>query len=179
VIRNVTSSPNRREDFTVGIGYNDRIPYAQEVALAVLADHPAVLKDPEPWVLVDALSTSTVTLRVYFWLDGSRHSWLKVRSSVIRLVKRALQDAEISLPDEAREVIFPEGVPVRMLAGQAPGAAARGDGRAAAAAPREGAPAEEVSTRAEANLHSDAEKIEKQARQAWSPDQGENLLRRG
>jgi len=177
VIQNFTSSPNRREDFTVGIGYDDRIPHAQEVALVVLADHPAVLKDPEPWVLVDALSTSTVTLRVYFWLDGSRHSWLKVRSSVIRLVKRALQDAGISLPDEAREVIFPAGVPVRMIEGELRDEP-RGDGRAAAAR-RDGMEAEEVSTRAEADLQSDAEKIETQARQAWSPDQGENLLRRG
>ena len=176
VIRNFTSNVNRREDFTVGIGYNDRIPHAQEVALAVLADHPAVLKDPEPWVLVDGLGTSTVILRVYFWLDGSRHSWLKVRSSVIRLVKRALQDAGISLPDEAREIIFPDGVPVRMLEGAARSDLPRGDGRAA---PPQPAPqAEEISTKAEANLQSDAEEIEKQSRRAWSPDQGENLLRR-
>ena len=104
-IRNYTSNPNRRDDFIVGIGYDDSIPFAQEVALKVLAEHPAVLNEPEPWVLVDNLGPSTVNLRVYFWLDGGRHSWLKVKSSVIRLVKRAFQDAGISLPDEARELI--------------------------------------------------------------------------
>ncbi|MDD4464227.1 MAG: mechanosensitive ion channel family protein [Desulfobacterales bacterium] len=114
-IRNFTSNPNRRDDFIVGIGYDDSIPSAQEVALKVLAEHPAVLNEPEPLVLVDNLGPSTVNLRVYFWLDGGRHSWLKVKSSVIRLVKRAFQDSGISLPDEAREVTFPHGVPVRVI----------------------------------------------------------------
>jgi DNA uptake protein ComE-like DNA-binding protein len=81
VIRNFTTSPSRREDFSVGIGYDAPISHAQAVAQRVLRDHPAVLGDPEPWVLVDSLGSATVNLRIYFWLDGSQHSWLKVRSS--------------------------------------------------------------------------------------------------
>ena len=98
-LRNFTSNPNRRDDFIVGIGYDDSITFAQEVALKVLAEHPAVLHDPEPLVLVENLGSSTVNLRIYFWLDGGQHSWAKVKSSVIRLTKRAFQDAGISLPD--------------------------------------------------------------------------------
>ncbi len=93
ILRNFTASPNRREEFVVGIGYDDPIDAAQEVARKVLADHPAVLKDPEPWVLADGLGPATVNLRVYFWINGREHSWLKVRSSVIRLVKRRLPAA--------------------------------------------------------------------------------------
>ncbi len=171
VICNYTSNPNRRQDFVVGIGYNEAIPQAQEAALAVLAEHPAVLKDPEPWVLVDDLGAASVKLRVYFWLDGSRHSWLKVRSSVIRLVKRALQDAGVSIPDEAREVVFPDGVPVRMLDGDTAGGAAPPVRPAHTAAEPE-----VVSTRAEGQLQSEADDIKEQARSAWVPDQGENLL---
>jgi small conductance mechanosensitive channel len=168
-IRNFTSNPNRRDDFIVGIGYDDSIPRAQEVALKVLAEHPAVLKEPEPWVLVENLGPSTVNLRVYFWLDGGRHSWLKVKSSVIRLVKRAFQDSRISLPDEAREVTFPYGVPVRMI-----------EGEQAVVEPTEPALAkptaepEAVSTKAEASLQSEAGEIKEQARRSWTP--GENLL---
>jgi hypothetical protein len=80
-IRNFTSNPNRRDDFIVGIGYDDSIPFAQEVALKVLAEHPAVLNEPEPLVLVENLGPSTVNLRVYFWLDGGRHSW---ESEIVR-----------------------------------------------------------------------------------------------
>lgn len=167
-IRNFTSNPNRRDDFIVGIGYDDSIPFAQEVALKVLAEHPAVLNEPEPLVLVEDLGPSTVNLRVYFWLDGGRHSWLKVKSSVIRLVKRAFQEAGISLPDEAREVTFPHGVPVRMI---------EGDGGAEPVDPALAKPIAEpeaVSTKAEAGLQSEAEEIKEQARRSWTP--GENLL---
>ncbi len=106
-LSNFTTNANRREDFVVGIGYVDAINEAQEIARQVLADHPAVLNDPEPAVLADSLGRSTVNLRVYFWLNGREYSWLKVRSSVIRLVKRAFQEHGISMPDEAREVVFP------------------------------------------------------------------------
>jgi small conductance mechanosensitive channel len=160
-IRNFTSNPNRREDFIVGIGYEDSIPGAQEVALKVLSDHPAVLNEPEPLVLVEDLGPSTVNLRVYFWLDGGRHSWLKVKSSVVRLVKRAFQDAGISMPDEAREITFPHGVPVRMIAGEP-------------APAKPSAEPETVATKAEAGLQSEAEEIKEQALRSWTP--GENLL---
>lgn len=167
-IRNFTSNPNRRDDFIVGIGYDDSIPFAQEVALKVLAEHPAILNEPEPLVLVENLGPSTVNLRVYFWLDGAQHSWLKVKSSVIRLVKRAFQDAGISLPDEAREVTFPDGVPVRMIErGQAADTA-----DAAVAKPT--VEPETVATKAEAGLQSEAGEIKEQARRSWTP--GENLL---
>ena len=164
-IRNYTSNPNRRDDFIVGIGYDDPIPFAQDVALKVLAEHPAVLGEPEPLVLVDNLGSSTVNLRVYFWLDGSRHSWLKVKSSVIRLTKRAFQEAGISLPDEAREVTFPNGVPVRMM---------EGEGVLQPGREKPTAEAETAVTKAEAGLQSEAGEIKEQARKSWTP--GENLL---
>lgn len=172
-IRNFTSNPNRREDFVVGIGYDDRILHAQQVALRVLAGHPAVLADPEPLVLAENLGAATVSLHVYFWLDGSRHSWMKVRSSVIRLVKRAFQEEGISLPDEAREVIFPHGVPVRMLAEEAPPA-----GAAPTAPGREPEP-DVVATDAEGGLHTEASQIQEQARRSRTPEAGEDLLRAG
>ncbi len=167
-IRNFTSNPNRREDFTVGIGYADSIADAQAVALRVVNEHPAVLADPEPWVLVDALGPATVNLRVYFWLDGTQHSYLKVRSSLIRLVKRAFQAEGVSMPDEAREMVFPDGVPVRMLPpDQGP------------AAPPTRAPqlaGESVTTDAEGGLGSEAGAIQEQARRSRTPEEGQDLL---
>lgn len=170
VIRNFTSNPNRREEFDVGIGYDVPISKAQEVARAVLQQHPAVLDQPEPWVLVHALGSSAVGLRVYFWLDGTRHSWLKVRSSVIRLIKRAFQEAAIEMPDEAREVVFPQGLPVRMLQGEQ-AEPSRAPERAAAESE-----SSEVATHAEAHLETEAGEIKHQAQTSRSPERGENLL---
>lgn len=177
-LRNFTSSTNRREDFLVGIDYAALITDAQEIARQVLAQHPAVLQDPEPSVLVDSLGPSAVNLRVYFWLNGREHSWTKVRSSVLRLVKRAFQEQGISMPDDAREVIFPQGVPVTVIDRNAAATVAEGEPqpqrRRPAAAPAEDTDA--VSTQAEAGLYSEAAVIEAQARQAQPRKGGENLL---
>lgn len=176
-IRNFTTNPNRREDFLVGIGYDDHIDEAQAVASRVLAEHPAVLKNPEPWVLAEDLGKSTVSLRIYFWLDGREHSWLKVRSSVIRLVKRAFQDHGISMPDEAREVIFPRGIPITML--PAPSTGAEREAAVPTPAARADRTPEAVITAAEGGLSSEAEALDEQARHAQTPDSPENLLRGG
>ncbi len=174
-IRNFTTNANRREDFVVGIGYDDSISEAQEIALEVLKSHPAVLADPEPLVLAETLGASTVSLRVYFWINGRETSWIKARSSVIRLVKRAFQKHDISMPDEAREVVFPRGVPIIGLEGKL--------AERAGEPPPEGPPAkrradepEAVSTQAEAGLFSEAGTLEEQARQAQTLKEGENLL---
>jgi hypothetical protein len=90
---------------------------------------------------------------------------LKVKSSVIRLIKRAFQESAISLPDEAREVTFPNGVPVRMI---------EGEGANQPSPATLNTEPEAVSTKAEAGLQSEAEEIKEQARRSWTP--GENLL---
>jgi small-conductance mechanosensitive channel len=171
-IHNYTSNPNRRIDFVVGIGYEDSVSGAQELALKVLQDHPAVLDDPEPWVLVESLGASTVNLRIFFWMDGTKYSWQKVRSSVIRLVKHAFQSAEIELPGEVRELILRDRVPIELY---------RADrARRETAPPPAAQPAKEaadVSTDAEGGLHSEAGDIEEQARHSRVPEEGEDLLK--
>ncbi len=172
VIRNFTSIRNRREEFQIGIGFDAPISHAQQIAHDVLKQHPAVLTDPEPWVLVDSLGSATVNLRIYFWLDGTRHSWLKVRSSVIRLTKRAFQDGNVSMPDEAREVVFPRGVPLRMLGGET--GAQLAEAETGPICPDESP--DPVST-GEGELRSDAEDLKQQSDQGRQvEDGGENLL---
>jgi small-conductance mechanosensitive channel len=169
-ITNFTANPRAREDFTVGIGYDDSIPKAQSIALEVLRKHPAVLAEPEPLVLVEELGASTVNLRILFWLDIERYSHLKVRSAVVRLTKSAFDANGISMPDEAREVIFPKGVPVR-----------RFEATAAPAPGRPGRPGADTreAHQAEGQLASEAPELEKQASEARLPEAGKNLLKDG
>jgi len=174
-LRNFTSNANRRVDFAVGIGYDDSINEAQEIARKVLESHPAVLNDPEPSVLVDSLGTSTVNLRVYFWLNGREHSWIKVRSSVIRLVKLAFQKDGISMPSDAREVVFPKGIPITMVKLKRETQEDKPVQRLPLPPPKE--EVETVSTKAEGGLTSEAEIIQEQARQVGPLNEGENLLK--
>ncbi|CAN5283619.1 mechanosensitive ion channel family protein [soil metagenome] len=172
-IRNFTTNPNRREDFLVGIGYDDAISEAQEIARKVLVEHPAVLKDPEPSVLADSMGTATINLRVYFWLNGREHSWLKVRSSVIRLVILAFQEHSISMPDEAREVVFPKGIPVTLLQDK-PRDGGQGAEETVGGTPMNN---RDASTRAEGGLDSEAAVIKEQAQNVSPLRHEENLLK--
>lgn len=165
-IKNYTSHPNRREDFIIGIGYSDSIPKAQDAALQVLSEHPAVLKSPEPWVLVESLGRSTVNLRVYFWLNGSQHNWLKVRSSVIRLIKKSLLDEGITLPDEGRERIFPQNLSVELVSPKKEGIRKKHPLKEE----------EQISTDAESGLYDESREIQKEASRFPLPEEGENLL---
>lgn len=172
IIHNYTANPNRREYFEVGIGFENKISFVQKVAREVLDGHPAVLKDPEFLALVDRLGSATVNLKIYFWYDGLVYNGPKVKSSLIRLVKRAFQEHGISMPDEAREVIFPEGVSVRMSEALPV--------RRAEELPEETTPPvvgkEVVTTEAEGNLVSEDEQLREQGRQSRVPEEGDNLL---
>lgn len=174
-ITNFTSNPSRRADFVVGIAYDTSSAAAQELVLEVLRQHPTVLDEPEPMVLVESLGASSVNLRVYFWIDGVQYSFLKVKSSVIRLVKRALQEADIVIPGETRELVFPKGLSL-------PQVMAEPARPAQPAAPPPALPDQEpaqVSTVAEGGLVSEAEEIEQQARSARVGEEGPNLLEPG
>ncbi|WP_324753244.1 mechanosensitive ion channel family protein [Roseovarius sp. Pro17] len=170
IIKNFSTNPNRRTEFQVGIGYDDSVLNAQTVIIQALRAHPAVLDDPEPSALVDELGSSTVTIRVQFWFDGKSYSIFKVRSALMRQVKRALQDAGISMPDEAREIIFPDGVPIRRIRTEEREAGAdlqrptAGEGDAA------------IATAGEGDLLSEQDELERQADAADLSDAGENLL---
>jgi small conductance mechanosensitive channel len=168
-ITNFTANPRGRADFAVGIGYDDTISEAQDIALTVLREHPAVLDDPEPLVLVEALGAATINLRVNFWIDIEKYNHLKVRSAVIRLTKIAFDKAGISMPDEAREVVFPSGVPVTIEKMDEPSATRR---KQDTKVDEDDAPVHQ----AEGGLTNDDEELEKQARDARLPEGGENLL---
>lgn len=166
-IRNYTSNPNRREEFTLSIGDEEGISRAQEIALKVLEEHEAVLRDPEPLVLVDGIGKSAIILRIYFWLNGSQFSSLKVKSSVIRLIRQALQAEKIPMPGEVRELWFPKSLSIRM---EHPGG---GKGESKEPLPRG---PNEVATSSESGFQSEAQEIKEQGKQARLPEAGKNLL---
>ncbi|MCF3651345.1 mechanosensitive ion channel family protein [Synoicihabitans lomoniglobus] len=183
-IINYTANPNRRSDFVVGIGYDDSITAAQELIAQMLSEHPAVLNDPEPMVLVEVLGASTVNLRIYYWFDASRYGLAKLKSSLQRLTKRKLTDANISMPDEAREVVFPQGVPINMAppptgstSAVSPSIPTPDPAPPAPPPDQENYAEEPVSMDAEGHLHSEAREVQEQAATAPTPEEGEDLLR--
>ena len=168
VITNFSTAPTRREVLTVGIGYDAQVAEAQEIIIGVLSNHAAVIADPSPLVLVDELGSSTVNLKIYYWFDGENFSQVKVKSAILRLIKKALVEADISMPDDAREIIFPDGVPVKMIE-----ASAVSDAPPPAAPPVE---SNASATESEGDLRNERAEVEEHAGAAAPEDQGTDLL---
>lgn len=140
--------------------------------MEVLRNHPAILDDPEPQVLVEQLASSTINLAIYAWVDANQHSWVKVKSSVMRLVLKAFEQAGFSMPDDQREIVFPAGVPVQMLEHQQENNPSESVDRA-----QKSSSDEDVSNTAEGDFRSEAGELQEQAEKSRDPDSGEaNLL---
>lgn len=173
-ITNFTSNPNRRFSFTIGIGYDASATDAQNTAMKVLGDHPAILSEPEPQVLVEELASSTINLTIYAWVNAREHSWVKVKSSVMRLTLKAFEDAGFPMPDDQREIVFPTGVPVQML--EESSAESRSTAGQSVQEPNKPSAREELSNDAEGDFASEASELNEQARRSRDPDEADTDL---
>lgn len=174
VIRNLTANPKSRGKFVIGIGYDSSIVLSQKIAMSVLESSEAVLKDPEPQVLVDVLASSTVNLKVYFWVNSHEHSLLKVSSMLMRTIMREFEKNGISMPDDARELIFPQGITIHQ-AGKESTAVASTNDEPIEFEPEKSAHIIEEDIQQE-DLTSDAGDIRQQAKEARDPESGENII---
>lgn len=113
IFKNYTLNPNMRVSFVLGIGYDDNITKAQTVILETLSSLKGViLEDPQPNILVKELSSATINIQVFFWINFQKISDAKALSIAQKMVKKSLMDAGVSMPDDAREVVFANALEV-------------------------------------------------------------------
>lgn len=120
-VTNYTEDGFFRWDFIIGIAYEDNIEGAKETVLRALSMEPLVVEDEEHqnFVIEDELATSTVNLKVYFWVDTKdfRRQALVTKGNVVRNVKEALEDAGYYMPADIQEIKLYGGVkefPIRI-----------------------------------------------------------------
>jgi len=101
-ITNATGTDTRRVDLTFGIGYESDIDAAQAVLERIVADHPAVLRDPAPVVRLHQLADSSVNFVVRPWTKTPDY-WT-VYWDITREVKRRFDAAGITIPYPQRDV---------------------------------------------------------------------------
>ncbi|MCF8358799.1 MAG: mechanosensitive ion channel [Prolixibacteraceae bacterium] len=70
-IINYSREPQRRVDFTFGIGYNSNIEKARGVLKAIIHADERILKDPEPFIGLIELADSSVNLTVRVWVNSA------------------------------------------------------------------------------------------------------------
>ncbi|WP_167532065.1 mechanosensitive ion channel domain-containing protein [Rhodopseudomonas palustris] len=167
-ITNYSSTPSRRATFAIGISYAASTSKAQTLIAEVLAQHPAVLRTPEPLVLVEELGATTINLRVYYWFASATYSPAKINSALLRLVKDALLSGGIALTESAAAAA--KGEPVVDADGD--------DVRSRHAVGKSAADEERSpSTPAEGDLRNETSEICERSSQGRPPEAEENLLK--
>lgn len=101
-ITNYTYADTRRADLTVGISYGSNIKKAKELAMEVLENHPKVLKDPAPMILVKELADSSINLAVRPWANVD--DFWEMRSDVLEQIKLKYDANNIEIPFPQRDV---------------------------------------------------------------------------
>ncbi|MCP9200350.1 mechanosensitive ion channel family protein [Gramella sp. GC03-9] len=105
---NYTEDGFFRWDFSIGIAYEDNIEGAKQTILEALKKEPMVIEDAihQNFVIEDELATSTVNLKVFFWVDTKdfRRQAMMTRGNVIRGVKEALLENGYNMPADIQEI---------------------------------------------------------------------------
>jgi small conductance mechanosensitive channel len=101
-IVNYSALPDRRVDFSFGIGYNDDIDKARDIIAGVIKGIPEISDTPEYNIVVGQLADSSVNLTVRVW--AKTPDYWKVHFTMNEQVKKALDTAGISIPFPQRDI---------------------------------------------------------------------------
>ena len=106
VIKNYSATPERRFDFSVGVGYGEDLEAVQALGLKTLASVDGVLADPGPISRVSDLDASSVALTFFGWVSQRTHVLGKVRSDAVTAIEKTFREHGISMPEPIHRVIM-------------------------------------------------------------------------
>ncbi len=95
-ITNFSAHATRRIDLVIGVHYDDDLKLARDTITEVLVQHPKVLEEPAPAVLVVDLADSSVNIAARPWVASDDY-WT-TRSELLEQIKVALEKAGCSIP---------------------------------------------------------------------------------
>ncbi len=102
-----TAFAHRRLEYDVGIGCGDDVERARSLILETVRTIDGVLDDPAPDVLLIDLASSSVNLRVRWWISPPRKSdALDSRDRVLTAVKATLTAEGIDLPFPTQQILL-------------------------------------------------------------------------
>lgn len=104
IIRNYTRDPRRRFDFAVGVSVDEDLARVQQLGRQTLEAMAGVLREPRPFGLIEELGDWSVVVRFFGWMDQEQSDYFKVRSEAVRLVKAALDEAGVVMPEPISQV---------------------------------------------------------------------------
>ncbi|TXK73592.1 mechanosensitive ion channel family protein [Mesonia sp. HuA40] len=108
-VENYTADGFFRNEFIVGIGYEDNIEQAKKIIMDIINSQPEIIQndlDHQNFVTETELAVNAVNLKVFFWVDtlDYRVSSRIFRGLIIRKVKEALDEKGFNLPANITEL---------------------------------------------------------------------------
>ncbi|SEN06456.1 mechanosensitive ion channel family protein [Palleronia pelagia] len=98
-IVNYTQNLARRFMFDIGIDPDADLEATRALAQNTLKELPFVLDQPEELVWIENITESGAILRVTGWIDQNATGFTTARGDAIRLVKSAIEEAGVAIPD--------------------------------------------------------------------------------
>lgn len=101
-IINYSYAETRRANIIINISYDSNLKKAKEIIFEIIHNHPAILKEPEPVILVDSLGDSSVNIAVRPW--SKLEDFFTMRSDILEQIKQKFEENNITIPFPQSEI---------------------------------------------------------------------------
>ncbi|MFY7741529.1 MAG: mechanosensitive ion channel family protein [Flavobacterium sp.] len=101
-IINYSYAETRRANIIINISYDSNLKKAKEIIFEIIHNHPAILKEPEPVILVDSLGDSSVNIAVRPW--SKLEDFFTMRSDILEQIKQQFEENKITIPFPQSEI---------------------------------------------------------------------------
>ncbi|WP_346237476.1 mechanosensitive ion channel [Niabella insulamsoli] len=106
-ITNFTTLGTRRLDLKVGVSYGDDLEKVERVTLEAVKNISVLSTDKPPKLFFDVFGDSSIECSVLIWLQSGAQSVLwQGRSEAIKLIKKAYDENDITIPFPIRTLDF-------------------------------------------------------------------------
>lgn len=112
----LTDRQQRRHEVIVGVSYDTDLEEASSVIRSALEASDATDDQKPIDIFACEFNSSSVDFKLRWWAGSTQRDMHESRDVVIRLVKRALDDAGIEIPFPYRTHTFKEAIPVASAA---------------------------------------------------------------
>lgn len=109
-LQNYTVNHVIRDEFEIGLDYNDDIQNIILLIEGILKGFDQVLTDPEPLIFIEELSASTVNLKIEYWISIKNNidTDKKLRSNIMLKTFQTILEKGYKLPNNILEVKITE-----------------------------------------------------------------------
>ncbi len=101
-----TAYGKRRTDLAVGVDYNTPLSQASDILQKIIGQIEGVLSDPAPEIDLVNFNDSSIDFLVRYWTAAEQKDVRRIQTKAILAIKKALDDADISIPYPIRTLYF-------------------------------------------------------------------------